>query len=45
MVLIHGQPIYISDSSLMVQFVEPDVAYRNNMFHFVYRNQIRTLSV
>ena len=32
-------PIYISDSSLMVQFVEPDVAYRNNKFHFVYRNQ------
>ena len=23
----------------MVQFVEPDVAYRNNKFHFVYRNQ------
>ena len=34
-----SNPIYISDSSLMVQFVEPDVAYRNNMFHFVYRNQ------
>ena len=34
-----SKPIYISDSSLMVQFVEPDVAYRNNMFHFVYRNQ------
>ena len=32
-------PVYISDSSLMVQFVEPDVAYRNNKFHFVYRNQ------
>ena len=34
-----SNPIYISDSSLMVQFVEPDVAYRNNKFHFVYRNQ------
>ena len=32
-------PLYISDSSLMVQFVEPDLAYRNNKFHFVYRNQ------
>ena len=32
-------PLFISDSSLMVQFVEPDVAYRNNKFHFVYRNQ------
>ena len=34
-----SNPVYISDSSLMVQFVEPDVAYRNNKFHFVYRNQ------
>ena len=32
-------PLCISDSSLMVQFVEPDVAYRNNKYHFVYRNQ------
>lgn len=32
-------PIYVSDSSLMVHFVDPDIAFRDNVFHFVYKNQ------